>query len=213
MLLFADENKTYGQTLRFVYGHNVNPMFEKTMSDEEKSFLIIRTIDGSKITQKKIKKSDIKTKNLGNIELDNVDTYPVISGEDFAKNYKEVFGQEPAFVKINGCPNYFYDLNSKSYLEYDGCGFATSYEIFAYPTEYKLVNDNIEVTTYVGSISSSPDSHNYYKDINNSNGNDKSTTSKFSTINDSNKDSFTKYIFVFKKTSDGNYYFDSVKKA
>ncbi len=143
--------------------------------------------------------------------------------EEVNKNYKYVFGKDiPQGDYIgktaeedysDGCPDLVsYDRALKMFIYGDGgCGGAGYTTNALYMDDIVKENGDIVVKVYVGHEASSMDNgdHFYtdYKDSKNS------KEIKVEDIDENNKTSFPLYNFIFKKASDGHYYFDSVKKA
>lgn len=146
------------------------------------------------------------------------------SGEEFAKNYKYVYGVEPKYVST-GCPAYKYDKTKKMYVDGEGgCGGASASSDFVYVDDVVKTSDNVlSIQVYVGSEYSSyageEDIHLYFSDYftysywDGDNLVKSAPVTKETKITEQNKTQFTKYIFNFEKSTDGNYYYKNVEKA
>ena len=118
---------------------------------------------------------------------------------DYEKNYYYYFGTNPQLldIKITLCPNISYNKNNKLFYETDRCGYGRPERFMIYFDSYKFNGDTGSAIIYIGSTEKNPI-------VNSDNG---------TYITESNKTSFPKYLFNFKKATDGNFYFENVTKA
>ena len=178
------------------FGSVFNKFFNGKFTEEVKTILILASIDPDKD---------------GNY-----------SGEEFTKNYKNVYGVEPKYVST-GCPAQKYDKTKNMYVDGEGgCGGASSSSDLVYIDDVVKTNDTIlSVQAYVGSTYSSIDNEgDYFTDYFKSEYYDddyklvaSAPITKETKITEQNKTQFTKYNFNFEKSTDGNYYFKNVEKA
>jgi hypothetical protein len=108
------------------------------------------------------------------------------------------------------------------FVESTECGSTDVYGQFISIDSYEQKDKSVIVTAYIAGYSANKGApageynkitiySNYY-DTNASKVEEIKTFDEFK-IEDSNKDKFTKYNFVFEKDSTGNYYFKSASKA
>ena len=194
-------------------------VFNKNDKDYEKNAVsaILRTTTLAEITVDKSKlNSDIKfvDEKKGIITGIKVDF--------FKKNYKNVFGKdvnESAYKGKDAEDDFLdctigYQRNLNLFATVNGaCGGAGYTSNVFYLENVVKENGDIIVKTYVGTHVSNTDGEYYYKDADYVyNGNYKKEDI-VEAISEKTKEKYTLYNFIFKKSSDGNYYFDSVKKA
>ena len=148
--------------------------------------------------------------------------------DEVNKNYKYVFGKdipESAYIGktveddyAGGCSEIIhYDRNLKMFIYGPGgCGGVGYSTNALYMDDIVKENGDILVKVYVGHYFAGEAGETFYTDyvdLDPENPKTDSKEIKVKDIDESNKTSFPLYNFVFKKASDGNYYFDSVKKA
>ena len=136
------------------------------------------------------------------------------------KMYKNVFGKDISENAYKGKTKdedfsdctIAYQRNLNIFVSTNGAcgGVGYTSNIFYLENVVKEKGD-ILVKVYVGTHESSEDGEIYYKDAKGTKEFTKSDAVE--PMSEKTKTQYTLYNFVFKKASDGNYYFDSVKKA
>ncbi len=131
-----------------------------------------------------------------------------------AELYKKLTGKEMTqYVDLPiGCPIYAYDSVNKVYINVPGCGGSTAQGgVYVYFDNYTKSDNKIIVSTYVASFTTELEAdlrifsgEKQYKKL--------PYNTKFS-IDETNKTAFPKYNITFTKSTDGQYYFNSVAKA
>lgn len=208
-ILFFDTDYEYGEVINNNELTNYTAhIFTNELTESDKTSLIIR---GMKATTAKF---DVANAELSNSKYKQQisSEAEVYSGEEFAKIYKNVFGEEPQYADVEeGCPSFIYDKNSKQYVSIVGCGGAGFLADLVYIDNITMKDNRVIVNTYVGYHTESPDDiKKTYSDRY-----DSSTAVEVDadTITSENKKSFAKYDFIFEKSSDGDYYFSEVTKS
>ena len=130
----------------------------------------------------------------------------------FVYKYKNLFGVEPKYLDVNGCPGYYYDSKNETYVSVGMCGGVSSTGINVYMDSYIKTENSIIVSAYVGSFEDKAETAVTYKDYTASTDNIYNNKEKVD-ITEENKTSFIKNNFVFEKSNDGEYYFKNVTKA
>lgn len=138
------------------------------------------------------------------------------------KQYKNVFGKdmvESAYKGSTSKDDYYnceiaYQRNVNMFVSVVGaCGGAGYTSNVFYLDDVVKENGNIVVKVYAGTHVSSPEENSYYKDASSDETPRFTKNDVVEELSEKTKTQYTLYNFVFKKASDGNYYFDSVKKA
>ena len=224
-LLFANPTVDNKNIISGTY-YNANIFDNFSLGNSEKLYVALYTIKSDeyltyKATNGKFATAEQK-ENIATAIINNNGTIAV--NIDKVNNaYKKIFGVLPSsYDVINGCPNWYYDSQNKQYVGFIGCGFMSSSQVYVYLDSYTKDKENIVLTTYVGAnygVFAESESGNFaiYKDVEIKDANiykkvTKDETDKFR-IDESNKNSFTKYNFIFSKNNEGQYYLSEVKKA
>ncbi len=218
-ILVGSSNYTGGKLIKCGNLNTNKKVFQGTLNEDDKAFIITRT---AKETETKINEKNVKFKNE---EIQNYiyeETYPAITKNDYDTNYKKVFGSLPTNYpdRIEGCPYYDFELNSKQYFFIGGCGGASpaTTEYLIYIDDYNVNNKTVTITTYVGFIYKAFGTINKtYSDLESDDYDENdlpvNKEVKASSITEENKTEFAKYNFIFEKAEDGEYYFKSTEKA
>lgn len=140
-------------------------------------------------------------------------------GDDIAKIYHDIFGQDVIHQDIVYCPiyfNYYQELNIYYKLR-GGCGGWTDYNRQYYVYDYDVSDDNAYV--YIAAASSNGEGELMcdvytYDELNSGESINVcgSVSDPEDLINSSNYQNFAKYRFVFNNADDGTYYFVKVEK-
>lgn len=213
--ILGDSEYTYGKVITT---SDLTPTpgnaFTSNFNESNRLLLLFKSLKptGEKIDVNSI---NVKDTNIAQMikEEPTSSAMLVFNGEEVAKAYKELYGTDMTYADVNSCPGYYYDSNSKNYISIGGCGGASTYKQYVYVDEITAQDNSIVISTYVGSVYSTPEGETYYNDYLTSFDNITAQKTTEKEITSSNKTSFTKYNFTFEKASDGEYYYKSVVKA
>lgn len=157
-----------------------------------------------------------------NAPIDVAQVQEELNGYTFAKDvfenkYREIFGSNPiADNAMGNCPSVFYD-NSGYYFVIGRCGGTSPIIASYYKNRYTTQGDNAYVYVNVGIANGENskvfcDIYPYVQYDDASLACDTFNGTDF-TVDATNHDKFAEYRFVFKKATDGSYYFDKVEKV
>ena len=222
-LLFSG-NKIENNMIKVTSLQNIwSSLFKGNISELDIQKVLIKSFTEKDFTTYKLTNGKFANEAYKTIVDDSLSTgIPSISVTKLNDKYKLLTGKEMTkFEDLStGCPSYAYDSENKVYLELAGCGGAGTLGQYIYIDSYNKSNDSITVNTYVAGISLGVEAEiyeDYYDDtLENQNSKIVKTTSvnAFNSfvIDNTNKESFTKYSFIFTKGLNGDYYFQSIKK-
>lgn len=151
---------------------------------------------------------DLTPAQVAHFEKNNMkNVYSYINSSDVESNINKIFGSTTVKnATTNSCPNYIFNQQQSVYYVQHNC--ENKDKILSYISSVKNDGNLYLVEVYAGYISNNT----LYGDVNKSKKIKDLEVEESYTIDDSNKGSFTKYTYTFKKNSDGNYIFDSFTK-
>lgn len=208
--------------LSFNSNFNYDVFYDKLNNHDRLYYLLVSM-------SKKFYAIDIKQDNV-NISSDVADYflgtgYVAIDGNLVREESKRLYGYEVPFTNVSfPCMIYAYDSSNDRFYHSTGCGYSSTISnVELYKNKYVFDGDYAYVYTNVG-ISRPMSEEKFdiyndivsqYDDIDSGNVLAYKTVDKFkdSFITIDNHTEFKEYIFVFKKDSNGNYYFVNVKKS
>ena len=208
-MLLGEKNYLY----KIVYGE----------TNEELNIYILlhgSTESTTKLNYKTDKFNDVNI-NFDEYEVDN--TFITIDGATIANKYQQLYGKKlTKFIDPGSdfeCPSFYYDITAKKYIKMAGCADNKAIGEMVYLDSFETNETSVIVNTYMGGIieiGNNKYTYNYVidydiRDVSIDLSMHKGVT--FKEITDKNKNSFTKYKFIFTKASDNNFYFTKIERA
>lgn len=145
----------------------------------------------------------------------------VVLEDDVKDRFQELFGtmlEKITTSRVGKCPRWAYSESTKTYISYGGCGGVRLKQLFTFNNKYSTKGDesyvyisggfvDVENRSIYTEYSENLDSKTSYKKLD-----DNASYADYQKILEENYKDFSEYKVTFKKNSNGDYYFYSVKK-
>lgn len=150
----------------------------------------------------------LTAKEINILKQSNITATSYINANDVNKVVTDLIGPKTIdkVLSIDGCPSYTYDAKTNRYFVNNVCN--NSERIISYIQEITYDGNEYYATVYVGYVLDDV----LYNDVNKNNEITKLDNEGSYSISNDNKEKFSKYIYKFRKNSDGNYIFESIEK-